>query len=134
MVSLSWVFRFWQQHWNSLSLPYLTVVYIYVTLHNLMITRRWNDEDKWAKRVSYCPFPCENISFKSNLRQFLHYFFQPDWSVFFGNLLGLHALMVWFEKSQKVPETAEQNLSKEVIMRYEVIPAILCYFYPINIT
>ena len=37
---------------------------------------------------------------------------------FFGNLLGLHALMVWFEKSQKVPETAEQNLSKEVIMRY----------------
>ena len=92
-----------------------------------MITRRWNDEDKWAKRVSYCPFPCEYISYKSNLRQFLHYFFQPDCSVFFGNLLGLHALMVWLEKSQKVPETAEQNLSKEIIMQCEVIPAILLF-------
>ena len=31
---------------------------------------------------------------------------------FLGNLLGLLALMVWLQESQKVPETAEQNLEE----------------------
>ena len=30
----------------------------------------------------------------------------------FGNLLGLHALMVEYQKSKKVPETAELNLKE----------------------
>ena len=80
------------------------------------------------------PFPVRILALnRTCVSSFITSFNQTE-VFFFGNLLGLHALMVWFEKSQKVPETAEQNLSKEVIMRYEVIPAILWYFYPINIT
>ena len=63
---------------------------------------------------------------RQNKTQFKHsdMLFQWEWILstrlqcLFLHLLGLHALMVWFEKSQKVPETAEQNLRKEVIMRY----------------
>ena len=39
----------------------------------------------------------------------------------------MHALMVEFEKSQKVPETVEQNLKEEVIVRYEVTSSTICY-------